>query len=223
MPPQRPTRMQSPLTPARPRRRQPARHRRRSPARSFTNLLDAGLDRGRPGGVLLHRGRGVVGITDPPQLRAVALNQLIKITLIHLGHMVVLDQRQLVISAQKPRLAGVGTVVAETVDAQPRMLQRAGQPARADHHIGAGFQGLLERVDVAADPPTLHPMIPMPNQQLPQHRAISALPRTLRHYAPVPGRHRRFAEARALVLVVPRPPNTPGDSSSTLSLILASS
>src|SRR3984893_16100068 len=48
-----------------------------SPAPYLPNLLASGLHRGRPGGLLPHRGRGVVGIPAPPQLRAVALNQLI--------------------------------------------------------------------------------------------------------------------------------------------------
>ena len=91
------------------------------------SLADPGSDRGCPRAVPLHRGGGIVGVTNPMPQRAGSVDQLVEIGLIRLGHVVILDQRQDVISAQQPHPAGVGTAVLEPVWGLPGVAQRIGE------------------------------------------------------------------------------------------------
>jgi hypothetical protein len=80
------------------------------PTLDMRRLTHLGSNRGRQRRIGSHRGLRVIRIPRQRPLRPQTLDQLVELALIHLGHMVVLDERQRVISAQQPGLEGVGTV-----------------------------------------------------------------------------------------------------------------
>ena len=77
------------------------------------SLADPGSDRDRPRAVPLHRCPRVVSVTNPMPQRPRPVDQLVKVALRHLCDVAILDQRQRVISAQQPNLAGVGSAIIE--------------------------------------------------------------------------------------------------------------
>ena len=71
----------------------------------------------------LHPGPRVIGIAHPILQRPHPAHQFVEIGLLHVGHMVVLDQRQRVVSARQPHAGGVGAVIGEPAGRLPGMLE----------------------------------------------------------------------------------------------------